>query len=209
MTVDQLLENLGAAFPAFNARALEAWAPVFRARLGKHEGPLLAKAYADTLGAFTVKSSKALFPMPADFDAYLPTSKLNLPKDTPRLDLEGRKRRADSLFANWKAGQCSRADKGNPMLRRALEHMARPIADTLGWDENPEPLSLTREQIRIAYQRAISMERRQRYQRMPANRFVWWQQIQSVATEWGIQLTPEQWDDETARHLAIPQDYAA
>lgn len=210
MTVDQLLAKLAAACPAFNAKATEAWAPVFRARLGKHEGQTLAHAYIEVMGTFTVKASKSLFPTPADFETHLPSSKLNLPKDTgPTLDFDARKRRADVLFSIWRAGQAIRAGKDNPAIVRALEVVARPIADVAGWSDNPEPLILTRDQIRVAYQRAISMERRNRYGRMPYNRFAWWEQIKAVAGEWGIELTPEQWDAETARHLAIPQDIAA
>lgn len=210
MTVNELLAKLAAAFPAFNAQATEAWAVAYRARLGKHEGPALAKAYADTLGGFSVKASKALFPMPADFEAHLPSGKLNLGKDSgPVLDLTGRKRRADSLYANWQAGQCKRADKGNPLLRRSLENIARQVADVMGWRENPEPLVLTHDQLKAACQSAISMERRARYGSLPYNRFVWWEQIQSVADGWGIKITPEWWDADTARQLAIPQDHAA
>lgn len=210
MTVNELLAKLAAAFPAFNAQATEAWAPVYRARLGRHEGPALTSAYAETLGRFTVKSSKALFPMPADFEEHLPTGKVNLGKDSgPKLDFDRRKRQADSLFANWKARQGTRAAKGNPALMRALEDMARPLADVAGWKENPEPLVLTKDQIRVAYQRAISMERRMRHGRMPYNRFHWWDQIKAVAADWGIELTPERWDDETAKYLNIVQDHEA
>lgn len=207
MTVNELLAKLAAAFPAFNAQAAEAWAPVYRARLAKHEGPTLTSAYAETLGRFTVKSSKALFPVPADFEAHLPTGKVDLGKDSgPKLDLEGRKRRADALFADWQAGQCRRADKGNPLLRRSLEHIARHVADVMGWKENPEPLVLTRDQLKAACQAALSQERRNRFGQPPKDKHRWWQQISSVAVEWGIECTPEWWDKKTGEALAPGAD---
>lgn len=211
MTVSQLLEFLSAAFPAFNASAAGAWAPVFRARLVRHEGPNLAKAYADVLGSFTVKGSKSLFPVPADFEAHLPNLKRDMGKDEAGkpIDLAGRKRRADSLFANWRAGQGTRASKGNPALMRALEDMARPLADILGWNENPEPLVLTRDQLKIVAQRAISFERMQRYGQPPRDPAKWWEQIQSVAAGWDIHITPEWWDKETAATLTNPEGHVS
>lgn len=202
MTVDQLLAKLAAAFPAFNAKALEALASVYRARLEKHEGVALAQAYIHVIGGFTVKGSKALFPMPADFEAQLPSMRLDLGQnDVQKLDLDGRKRRADNLFANWRMGQGERAGKGIPTLIKAMENMARPLADVLGWQENPEPLILTRDQLKIACQRAISFERLQRHGQPPKDVHQWWGQVQSIAGEWRIQITPEWWDKETAKAI--------
>jgi hypothetical protein len=81
--------------------------------------------------------------------------------------------------------------------------MARPIADVAGWKDNPEPLVLTRDQLKVAAQRAISQERRLRYGMMPGDRRVWWAQIDAVAQSWGLQITPEWWDSETAKYMAI------
>lgn len=210
MTVDQLLAKIAAAFPAFNAKATEALAPVYRARLDRHAGPLLARAYIDTLGSFTVKTSKALFPMPADFEAHLPSGRLDLGKDDgPKIDFDARNRRAAALLADWKAGQGARAAAGVPEVMRALEFVARQMAERMAWHDNPKPLLLTRAQVKAAQQSAISILRRDRYGKPPLRPQRWWQQIFEVAADLRIEVTPEWWGDETARTLAQPEEIAA
>ena len=100
MTVDELLGKLNAAFPAFNARALEAWGGAFREALGKYEGPALKAAYTAVLGSFTPKASKALHPMVADFLPHLPSSHPKLPGSGPVLDFRDHGDHARSLMTN-------------------------------------------------------------------------------------------------------------
>lgn len=210
MTVDELLAKLGAAFAAFNARALEAWAPVYRARLGKHEGPALAKAYAETLGGFTVKGSKSLFPMPADFEAYLPSGRIDLGKDEgPVVDFEGRARRAHAMYDEWLHEQAPRAAYNRPEIMKALETIAWPMALVRGWNEKADRLLLSRAQVAVALQRAISQERYTRYGKPGRDPHTWWAQIKGIAEEWRIDITPEWWGKETAETLAKPRDIAA
>lgn len=209
MTVDQLLAKLSAAFPAFNAKATEAWAPVFRARLDKHAGPVLAKAFADVLGSFTVRGSKSLFPMPADFEAHLP-GKLDLGPDAgPVVDFDGRNRRARSMFDEWLHEQGPRAAYNRPEILKALQEIAWPMALVRGWNEQRDRLLLTRAQVALALQRAISQERYIRYGKPSRDIHHWWSQIKGIADEWRIEITPEWWSKDTAAALAQPKDIAA
>lgn len=209
MTVDQLLAKLSAAFPAFNAKATEAWAPVFRARLDKHAGPVLAKAYADTLGGFTVKGSKSLFPMPADFEAHLP-GRLDLGPDAgPVVDFDGRNRRARSMFDEWLHEQAPRATYNRPEILKALQEIAWPMALVRGWNEQRDRLLLSRAQVAMALQRAISQERYIRYGTPGRDIDQWWSQIKGIADEWRIEISPEWWSKDTAAALAESKDIAA
>ncbi len=109
MTVDELLAKLAMAFPAFNAGAVEAWAPVFRARFGHREGPKLADAYEQTLGEFSVKKNKSLFPVPIDFEAHMPSLRnIRDAKDAP--------------IGAWLEERHQRARQ---RLRHALDEIAR------------------------------------------------------------------------------------
>ncbi len=201
MTVDELITAILTAYPGANPDAMATFSPVYRARFGKREGPHLRAAFETTLAEFKPKYGQP-FPVPADFERHMPSLKReadNGKDGGPPIDLPGRKRRADSLYASWQAGQCRRADKGNPLLRKALENIARQVADVMGWDENPPPLVLSHAQLKTACQSAISLERRHRYgHQLPKDKHVWWQQIASIATEWNIQnVTPEWWDKTT------------
>lgn len=207
MTVTELLSKILAVYPGADAEAMKAIKGAYHSRLQRHEGDKLETAANEVFATFKPKFGQP-FPIPADFEAHLP-GKLDLGKDkgTPPLDLEGRKRRADSLFANWQADQCRRADKGNPLLRRALENVARQVADVMGWHPNPRPLVLTHDQLKAACQAAISQERRARHGQPPKDKYLWWKQIASIASEWGInQCSPEWWDKTTGEAFKAGAD---
>lgn len=201
MTVTEMLARILAAYAGASPEAMATFKPVFYACFSKREGPHLQAAFDAVLAEFK-PSFRQPFPIPANFEAHLPSGRIDLGRDAGhKLDLDGRKRRADGLYAAWEAGQGTRAAKGIPELRRALESVARPIADVLGWEDNPEPLSLTRDQLKLAAQRAIGQERRLRYGKIPKDRFVWWQQVTEVAASWGIEITPHWWDEPTGKAL--------
>lgn len=209
MTVDQLLAKLAAGFPAFNARALEALAPVYRARLEKHEGAALAQAYVETIGSFTVKATKALFPMPADFADRLPSGKMDLGPDVgPKLDFEARNKRAIAMYGEWLREQAPRAAHKVPAVMKALEEIAWPIALVRAWNPKADVILLSRAQVKVAIQRAISQERLKRYGLLPRAAAPWWEQIKTIADEWRIEITPEWWGKETAAALN-PKQVAA
>lgn len=159
MTITELLAKLGGAFPAFNAKAMEAWASVYRARLGKHEGPALAQAYVDTLSAFSVAKAKSLFPVPADFEPHLPMQSLKFPKDgEKKVDFVGHRLKKEALIAKWWEMQGNRISEARgPRIAGAcawaITKMAQKHLPTT------RELLLTVEQINICEEREVSSER--------------------------------------------------
>ena len=188
MTVAELLKKLGAAFPAFNAGAMEAWAPAFRAVCQAHEGPVLAQAYTAVLTAFSVRAAKALFPVPADFAAQLPSRHPKLTRQAAlRLRTHGERMRR--LMAEWRPP----VDVA-PEVRRALEHIALQVADEAAWHADAKPVVLTRQQHKLAEQRALSQQRRSEHG--PPEGFsgeAWWTQISAIAARWQLAVSREEW----------------
>jgi len=180
MTVADLLARLAAAFPAFNARAVEAWAPVFRARFGHREGSALAEAYAETLGAFSVAKSKSLFPLPADFEAHLPSRK-PIRGDAAAIArlLAERQARARRLFAAWHAAQGVRIKAARPPAVFAACVM-EAIERCRGATEATERVLLGDADIALCESRAVSAGRVHRFGRLPATNEEWRQQCQEV-----------------------------
>jgi hypothetical protein len=192
MTVDELLDKLSRAFPAFNARALETWAPIYRSTLGKHEGPALKSAFTEVLSTFQVTKAKTLYPMVSDFVARLPAGHPKVPGG-PALDIKGQRSRLNSLMSIWRAGQGLRGSKGVPEVLQALEFIAHPIAEAAAWNENPEPVLLTGKQLKLAQQRAISQQRRVKHGPPGRDPDLWWEQISAIAHGWGIATTRDEW----------------
>lgn len=192
MTVDELLRRLSGAFPAFNAKALEAWGSVFRARLSRHEGPLLAAAFTETLGAFTVKQSKSLFPVPADFEACLPGNK-KMPSG-PAFDWKAHGEKYRRRATEWRDSQGRRGAKGIPEVLQALEFIALPLAYHSA--SAPEPLRLTTKQLKLAQHRAISFRRYHEFGPLQSwlKTDEWWSQIRTIANRWNIETTREDWE---------------
>jgi hypothetical protein len=201
MTVDEILRAIAGAFPAFNAKAMESWAPVFRARLGKHEGAALREAHLEALANFK-PSGRTPFPVPVDYEPHLPTGKLNLPKDDgPKLDFQGRAKRAENIYREWRAEQAPRAAQGVPEIMKALEEIAYPIALVMGWNPKTDKLLLSRKQVKVAIQRAISVERRKLHGPPPVQPAAWWGQISAIAEGWKLDITPAWWSDDAAKAL--------
>lgn len=192
MTVEELLTKLNAAFPAFNARALEAWSGAFRDALGKHEGPVLKAAYTAVLSTFTPKVSKALHPMVADFLPHLPSGHPKLSAG-PALDFKEHGEKVRRLMADWRKGQGHRGANGVEEVLRSLEFIAEPVANLLAWGKGSESLVLTGKQLRLAQHRAISQQRRLDYGRLPKTNEEWWEQITAIAARWGIATAYEDW----------------
>lgn len=159
MTITELLAKLGGAFPSFNAKAMEAWASVFRARLGKHEGPRLAQAYVDTLSAFSVAKTKSLFPVPADFEPHLPMQTLKLATGK-KLDLVGHRLRKEALIAKWWEMQGNRITeaRGKRIALACAWEVGR-MAHDAAWSADAKEVVLTGEQIRICEEREVCSER--------------------------------------------------
>lgn len=215
MTVSELLKAMMGAYTAFDAKAAGAFASAFRTRLQRHEGDALRIACDEVLAAWRPRQGQR-FPVPADFEEYLP-GKLNLPKDLgPKLDLKAHGERKKQLFASWKAGQGQRASNGIPEMMRALEAVAEPIAAQRAWDAQPEPVVLTRKQVFKAQQSALSIKRRELHGLPPKDAVLWWSQIVEIAKGWRLEITPDWWSDEAgktlnreSRETAVPDDSKA
>jgi len=102
------------------------------------------------------------------------------------------------LMDAWRADQGKRASNGVREVMRALEFIAQPIAEMEARKEFPQPVVLSRKQVRIAQHRAISAQRRieQGPPDMPLE--VWWEQIAAIAQRWGIATTREDWTAKTS-----------
>jgi intein/homing endonuclease len=105
---------------------------------------------------------------------------------------------------DWRAGQGQRAAKGIPELMRALEFIARQVADGQSWSADPQPVSLTRKQVKTAWHRAISQRRRAEYGPPGKSPDEWWEQISSIAARWGIETNRAEWEQTSKVRPAKP-----
>ena len=181
MTVAELLDRLSKAFPAFNSRAIEAWAPVFKARFGNREGPHLAAALTECMSTFEPKARGKLFPTPPDIEAAMPTLRTAADSNERpiRALLNARTARATVNFADWFAGQGKKIKANRP----------QPVADAcileaLHLAPNRTPLLLTAEEIATCEQRAISQARVAKFGRIPRKAEEREAQIAQIRIEW-------------------------
>lgn len=177
MTVDELLKRLADAFPSFNAKALAAWAPVYRARLGHREGPHLADAYAEALAVFEPKFGKN-FPVPKDIEAQMP----HLPKAGEegksgppiRAALEERHKRRQAFYASWIAGQGAKIKAARPL---AVYHACNLAARDLCRNLKPE-------EIEKCIARALSAARAAKFGALPKTNDALEMQYDEIRADW-------------------------
>lgn len=199
MTVTELLGLILSVYPGATPEAMKGIKSAFYARLQRHEGANLQSAYDIVVGTFK-PTTRQPFPIPGDFEKHLPETGLHLPGDAgPALDFKARNERALRLFTEWRAGQGMRGSNGVPQVLIALEAIARPLAFVEGWKENPRPLVLRAKDLKLAQHRAISIERRLRWGSPGRKADLWWEQISSIAEQWRIQTTREEWEENTNR----------
>lgn len=202
MTVAELLERIAAAYSGATAEAMKTFKPVFYARLRKHEGDALETAANEVLGTFKPKYDQK-FPIPADFEAHLPSGKLNLPKDSgPKLDVKGHGDKTRRIMAEWRQTQGTRGANGVVEVLRALEFIAEPLASMKAWRDDPEPLRLTKAQLKLAQMRAVSQQRMKLEGPPPKNPDVWWDQIDAIARGWSIATTRDEWTKDQPERIA-------
>jgi hypothetical protein len=195
MTVTELLKRMAGAYPSFDSKAGETWAPVFRAHMDRHEGERLEKAYVAVLGNFR-PTTRQPFPIPADFEAHLPSGKLRvIPGGAgPAIDVKGHGEKSRRIMAEWRLAQGNRGANGVREIMRALEFIAEPLADLKAWTKNDDaPLRLTRKQLVLAQHRAISQQRRIEFGPPGKDPDAWWEQISAIAQRWGIETEREEW----------------
>ncbi len=111
----------------------------------------------------------------------------------PGLNFHSHGETVRELMADWRQRQGHRAANGNINVLRTLEFIAEPIANVSAWEDGPAPVVLTVKQVRLAQQRAISLQRRIEHGTLPATNEAWWEQIQAVAARWGIPVKYEDW----------------
>lgn len=104
---------------------------------------------------------------------------------------------ARGLMASWREGQGKRAANGIPEIFRALEFIARGVAEAESWKADPRPVVLTRGQVRLAQKRAISQRRRAEHGPPGHSPDAWWDQIKAIADRWGIEAAREDWETGT------------
>jgi hypothetical protein len=204
MTVFDLIARIIAAYPGATAEAMKTFAPVFHARLRQYEGAVLEDAATAVLGAFK-PTTRQPFPIPADFEAHLPAGGLKLPAGGPALDVKGHGDRTRRIMAEWRAAQGQRGTNGVREVLRALEFIAEPLASQKAWANDPEPLRLTKAQLKLAQHRAISQQRRIEHGPPGKDPDLWWEQVAGIAARWGIETTRDEWTTDTPAR----QDMAA
>ncbi len=179
MTVAELLDRIIAAYPGATAEALKTFKPVFYARLQRHEGPLLEAAANEVLGSFKPKYGQP-FPIPADFEAHLPSGKLNLPSDgdSIRQSLKDRDDRKRRNFNAWHQGQGGKIKANRPApVYNACVLMATQMAKT-------GALPLTAEQIKRCEDQALSQARAALFGPLPRTNEEWHAQLEQVRMAW-------------------------
>lgn len=116
-------------------------------------------------------------------------------KSGPPIDLKKHGAEVRKLMQSWRFSQGNRAAGGIPEVMRALEFIAEPIANQQAWAAQPNPVILTRKQVRLAQHRAISMQRRVEHGR-PEDYTpeTWFEQIHAIAARWKIETVKADWE---------------
>lgn len=125
---------------------------------------------------------------------------MNGEKKSEPLDLKGHDLRFRSLLGEWRAQQGNRAATNSdgeivPELMAALEHMASERAYLMAWNDEVQAVRLTRKEVRICHQRAVSQERLRVHGQLfdAKDPGQWWQEIVGVCTAWKIPAEYEHW----------------
>lgn len=181
MTVSDLLARIIAAYPGATQDAMKTFKPVFYARLQRHEGEALEAAATAVLGTFRPKFGQP-FPIPADFEAHLPSGKLSLGRESGpsiRQWLADRTRNSPVTYAGWLAGQGAKIKANRPdQVYVACQHEASAMSGRGG------PIVLSVEQIKLCEERALSQERVRMFGPPPKSEAAWLDQIQQVRDAW-------------------------
>lgn len=159
MTVAELLERIMAAYPGATNEAMKTFVPVFYARMRRHEGEALETAATEVLGSFRPKFDQK-FPIPADFEAHLPSGKLHIPNGGPAIDFRAHRERKRALEADWQAGQGAkiREARGPYVWAHCLFEAQRQAA-VAAWRDHPGRVILSAEQIQACEDQVVSTAR--------------------------------------------------
>lgn len=183
MTVTDLLARIIAAYPGATTDAMKTFKPVFYDRLQRHEGDKLEEAATAVLGSFRPKFGQP-FPIPADFEAHLPSGKLDLGRDSGpaiRQWLSDRERRSKDAYAEWAQGQGNKIKANRPQqVYAACQHMAMELT------RSGRRVTLSAEQIRVCEERALCQERVRMFGPPPRVEDTWAGQIEQVREAWRV-----------------------
>jgi hypothetical protein len=182
VTVTELLARIITAYPGATTDAMKTFKPVFYARLQKHEGDKLDEAANAVLGSFKPKFGQP-FPIPADFEAHLPSGKLDLGGEGGppiRQWLADRDARRKRNFAEWANGQGAKIRANRPhAVYSACVLMATELAA-----KRRDRLVLTAEQIALCEEQALSRARVEMFGPPPKSPDVWHTQREKVREAW-------------------------
>lgn len=182
MTVSDLLARIIAAYPGATQEAMKTFKPVFYARLQRHEGEKLEAAALEVLGSFRPKYGQP-FPIPADFEAHLPSGKLDMGRgggQSIRQWLADRAQNSPVTYAGWVDGQGAKIKANRPaQVYAACQHEAFAMAG------KGRPIVLSAEQIKLCEERALSQERARMFGPPPKSEETWMVQIAQVREAWG------------------------
>lgn len=191
MTVTELLARIIAAYPGATTDAMKTFKPVFYARLQRHEGDKLEEAATAVLAAFRPKFGQP-FPIPADFEAHLPSGKLDLGKGSSdagppiRQWLADRDARRKRNYEDWANGQGAKIKANRPhAVYSACALMAMELAP-----KRRDRLVLSAEQIALCEQQALSRARVEMFGPPPKSEEVWRAQLDQVREAWAANPHP-------------------
>lgn len=159
MTVQELLDRIIAVYPGATPEAVKALKTVYQARLRRHEGEALEVAAAEVLATFR-PGFDTKFPIPADFEAHLPSGRYRLADDGHALDFAAHRERKQAIEADWLAGQGAkiREARGPYVWAHCLFEAQRQAA-IAAWRDQDSRVVLSREQIQACEDQVVSTAR--------------------------------------------------
>jgi hypothetical protein len=184
MTVTELLARIMAAYPGATPAAMESFTPVFHARFRNREGAALEAAALEVLGGFK-PTSRQPFPIPRDFDEFLPNHPkiVALPGIGPALQERARRRHINTQ--NWLEGQGLKIKQNRPLpVYAACLGLALELCQRADWKH------LSPQQIAECEQRALSQTRVRMFGRLPATNEAWDMQMGQVRQAWAAESEP-------------------
>ena len=182
MTVTELLERIIAMYPGANPEAIRGFKPVFLGRLA-HREARLEEAANEVFATFQA-SAKKPFPIPADFEAHMPSlSNVKSEGHSIRQELDDRHQRAASLFSDWHARQGLKIRGARPFSVYAACLLEVQDRCRRASPETPR-IQLTPEEIEDCEQRAVTSERAHRAGPIPKNADVWQAQCDEIRNDW-------------------------
>lgn len=188
MTVADLLARIIGAYPGATQDAMKTFKPVFYARLQRHEGERLEAAATEVLGTFRPKFGQP-FPIPADFEAHLPSGKLDLGRENGppiRQWLADRDARRKRVYADWLAGQGAKIRANRPHAVFSACNMAAMDLSNTARDR----LILNAEQIKTCEEQALARARVEMFGPPPKSEEAWESQREQVRAAWQANPQP-------------------